>query len=60
VLGSDGVFDFLDHAGVLDILRASADAIYAAEQLIAAVLQRGAPDNASVVVIDLQQVQFTP
>jgi len=53
VLGTDGVFDLIDHASVFDLLTLSDHAAQAAEALISAVLQRGAPDNASVVVVDL-------
>jgi len=58
VLGTDGVFDFIDYANVFDFLTSSGSAAQAADAIIAAVLQRGAPDNASVIVIDLQQVEF--
>jgi len=60
VLGSDGVFDLLDHASVFDLVSSTGSAAQAADALIAEVLRRGAPDNASVVVVDMQQVQFTP
>jgi len=59
VLGSDGVFDLLDHASVFDLVSSTGSAAKAADALIAEVLRRGAPDNASVVVVDMQQVQFT-
>jgi len=59
VLGSDGVFDLLDHASVFDLVSSTGSAAKAADALIAEVLRRGAPDNASLVVVDMQQVQFT-
>ncbi len=56
VLGSDGVFDLLDPQEVLRIVAGSASAQAGADAVIAAVLERGAPDNASAVVIDLRRV----
>jgi len=54
VMGTDGVFDFLDHAQVVERVTTSATAAQAADALIAEVLQRGAPDNAGVVVVDMK------
>ncbi|MDH4980777.1 protein kinase [Hyphomicrobium sp. D-2] len=53
VLGSDGVFDLLDADAVYALAAAAASPQDAADAIVQAVLERGAPDNASVVVIDL-------
>ncbi len=53
VLGSDGVFDLLHTQTVYEILAASGSAQQAAAAIIEDVLRRGAPDNASVVVVDM-------
>ncbi|MGU3493937.1 protein kinase domain-containing protein [Xanthobacteraceae bacterium A53D] len=55
VLGSDGVFDLLHAEAIHRIAAAAGTAQQAADDLIAEVLKLGAPDNASVIVIDLTQ-----
>lgn len=55
VLGSDGVFDVLDAEKVHQIIRAAPSAQQAADAVIDAVLRNGAPDNASVVVINVER-----
>jgi len=61
LLGSDGVFDSLDRQTVLAIMAANHTSRHALQQaadaLIAAVLQRGAADNASVIALDLQRLR---
>jgi|GEM_PF-4939272 len=54
LLASDGVLAVLARQTVLDIMASGHTPQQAADALIAAALQRGAPDNASVVVLDLQ------
>jgi len=51
VLVSDGVSTYLDSADVAAILRASASAQEAAEQLVAQAIERGGADNATAVVV---------
>lgn len=53
ILGTDGVFEVLDGAAASEIAMAAASPQQAADAIIAAVSARGAPDNASVIVIDL-------
>lgn len=53
VLGSDGVFDFLDRQAMFDIVSGADSMQDAADALIEAVLRLGAPDNATAIVIDL-------
>ncbi|MGV6872037.1 bifunctional serine/threonine-protein kinase/phosphatase [Pseudochelatococcus sp. B33] len=55
VLGSDGVFDVLDTEAAYQIVAAAGSAQYAADAVIDTVLKNGAPDNASVVVIDMRR-----
>jgi len=55
VLGSDGVFDLLHVETVYGILAAADSVQQAADAIIAAVLKLGAPDNASVVVVDMRK-----
>ncbi|MGQ4274627.1 bifunctional serine/threonine-protein kinase/phosphatase [Terrihabitans sp. B22-R8] len=55
VLGSDGVFDVLAPSAVLEAATASETPQQAADAIITAVLAAGAPDNASVIVIDLKR-----
>jgi len=54
LLASDGVFNYLDKPGLLNVLKLSNSAQQAADGIIEAVLKRGAPDNAAVIVIDLK------
>jgi len=54
LLASDGLFNYLDKASLLNIMNISDSAQKAADAMIKAVLKRGAPDNATVMVIDLQ------
>jgi len=54
LLASDGVLPLLDKQIVLSLIKLSHSALQAAELLIEAVLKRGAPDNASILVLDLQ------
>jgi len=54
VLASDGVFAVLTPEMVHHIIASSASAQHAAEAVIEAVLERGAPDNASVIVVDMR------
>jgi len=54
LLASDGVLNVLARQTVLDIMASTPAPQQAAEALILAALQRGAPDNASVIVLDLQ------
>jgi serine/threonine protein phosphatase PrpC len=56
VLGSDGVFDLLHAEDVYEIIMKAESVQQAANDIIAAVLRLGAPDNASVVVIDMRRV----
>jgi protein phosphatase len=51
VLVSDGVSTYLDEADVESVLRASATAQEAAEQLVAQAVARGGADNATAVVV---------
>src|SRR5690606_20890927 len=53
VLGSDGVFDYLDIAKIRRIVVNSPCVQSAADAVIAAVLKAGAPDNATIAVLDL-------
>lgn len=55
VLGSDGVFDVLDTETVYRIVAAAGSAQQAADAVIEAVLKNGAPDNASIVVVDMRR-----
>ncbi len=54
VLGSDGVFEVLTPQKVYDIVSSTATIQDAADAVIDAVLKAGAPDNASVIVVDLR------
>jgi len=54
VLGSDGVFDLLHTETIYGILAVADSIQQAADAIIAEVLKLGAPDNASVVVIDMK------
>lgn len=56
LLGSDGVFDFVDVETLRKLVEDAGSAQRAADAVIDAVLARGAPDNASIIVIDLQRV----
>jgi PPM family protein phosphatase len=51
VLVSDGVSTYLDSADVAVVLRASASAQEAAEQLVSEAVSRGGADNATAVVV---------
>jgi len=51
LLASDGVLGVLARQTVLDIVASAHAPQQAADVLIAAALQRGAPDNASVIVL---------
>lgn len=53
VLGSDGVFDVLTADAIFEITAAAGSPQLAADAIIAAVLDKGAPDNATVLVIDM-------
>jgi len=54
LLASDGVLPMLDKQTVLRLINMSDSIQQAAELLIEEVLKRGAPDNASVIVLNLQ------
>jgi len=54
LLASDGVLSYLDKTSVLNIMNISSSAQTAADAIIEIVLKRGAPDNATVMVLDLQ------
>ncbi|HWK39923.1 MAG TPA: bifunctional serine/threonine-protein kinase/phosphatase [Hyphomicrobium sp.] len=54
VVGSDGVFEVLKPDDAYEIAAAASSAQEAADAIIAAVHARGAPDNASVIVVDLK------
>jgi len=54
LLASDGVLPLLDKQTVLRLINMSDSTQQAAELLIKEVLSRGAPDNASVIILDLQ------
>lgn len=55
VISSDGIFEVLTPAQVSEILANSSSAQQAADKLVHIVLQNGAPDNASIIVIDLRE-----
>jgi len=54
LLASDGVLPLLDKQAVLSLIKLSHSPQQIAELLIEEVLKRGAPDNASVIVLNLQ------
>jgi len=54
LLASDGVLSYLDKTSVLNIMNISSSMQKAADAIIGAVLKRGAPDNATVMLLDLQ------
>jgi len=54
LLASDGVLSYLDKTSVLNIMNISSSAQTAADAIIEAILKRGAPDNATVMLLDLQ------
>ncbi|AGT10615.1 bifunctional serine/threonine-protein kinase/phosphatase [Paracoccus aminophilus] len=53
ILASDGVFEVLNPAAVADLVWTADGLQGAADQIIASALRAGAPDNASLVLIDL-------
>lgn len=55
VLATDGAFEGLRPEVLADIVTRAGDPQKAAQQIIAAVLDRVAPDNASVLVMDLRR-----
>ncbi|WP_454684126.1 bifunctional serine/threonine-protein kinase/phosphatase [Ancylobacter moscoviensis] len=55
MLASDGVPDVLDAEAASRLILSAGSAQEAADAVISAVLQNGAPDNAGVVVVDLRR-----
>lgn len=53
VLASDGAFEGLRPEALADIVQAASDPQQGADRVIAEILRRGAPDNASVIVAAL-------
>lgn len=54
VLGSDGLSDVLTTQDIYELLLSSISAQDAADAIIEAALDAGAPDNASIIVVDLR------
>ncbi|MGB0191310.1 MAG: PP2C family protein-serine/threonine phosphatase, partial [Nocardioides sp.] len=60
VLCSDGISGMLDHEQMRQVLAASSDPDLAAEALLAAALDAGGRDNATVVVVDASPAPDDP
>jgi len=58
LMASDGVLSFLNKDKVLEIAAKSESSQKIADLLIEEVLMRGAPDNASIIVLNLQNFKF--
>ncbi|MDF7674538.1 bifunctional serine/threonine-protein kinase/phosphatase [Acetobacteraceae bacterium ESL0709] len=55
IVSSDGIFEVMTPSQISDIISNASSAQQAADGIIRNVLQNGAPDNASIIVIDLRE-----
>lgn len=59
LLCSDGLFGYVEETEIEEVLESKPDAVKAGEALIDAALDRGAPDNVTVVVVGVNETNLS-